>query len=198
MHPEICRFISEQVYDGRLSADDSCRLQCVDGTGTHIGGSGLWYLPVTHQGNRVESSEEAQAIKTACVSLLGRLYTDRTGRQRNLKPEDIIVVAPYNRQVDLLSTYLPSGVKVGTVDKFQGSEAPVVFYSMTASNGSDVLRGIEFLFSLNRVNVAISRARVLAVLVCNPALLSVPCRTVEEVKMVNTVCRFVELARVAT
>lgn len=198
MHPDICGFISEQVYDGRLSADDSCRLQCVDGTGTHIGGSGLWYLPVTHEGNRVESSEEAQAIKTACVSLVGRLYTDCTGGQRPLEPKDIIVVAPYNRQVDLLRTYLPSGVEVGTVDKFQGSEAPVVFYSMTASNGSDVLRGIEFLFSLNRVNVAISRARALAVLVCNPALLSVPCHTVEEVKMVNTVCRFVELARVAT
>ena len=105
-----------------------------------------------------------------------------------------MVVAPYNAQVRLLRERLPAGVEVGTVDKFQGREAPVVFYSMATSSGEDVPRGLDFLFSRNRLNVAISRAQCLAYLVCSPRLLEVDCRTIEQMRLANALCRFVELA----
>ena len=114
------------------------------------------------------------------------------GKVRPLTARDILVVAPYNMQVRCLREALPAGVEVGTVDKFQGREAPVVFFSMASSSGEDVPRGLEFLFSRNRFNVAISRAKALAVLVCSPQLLDVPCAKVGQMRLVNSLCRFVE------
>ena len=113
-----------------------------------------------------------------------------------MTPADILVVAPYNMQVRCLQEALPAGVEVGTVDKFQGREAPVVFFSMASSTGEDVPRGPEFLFSRNRFNVAISRARAVAIVACNRALLDVRCRTVDQMQRVNALCRFVESSRI--
>jgi superfamily I DNA and/or RNA helicase len=110
---------------------------------------------------------------------------------------DIKVVAPYNAQVNLLRQLLPNEVAVGTVDKFQGQEADVVLYSMASSSGEDIPRGLEFLLSRNRLNVAVSRARCLAYLVCSPRLLDVNCRTIEQMRLANALCRFVELAEAA-
>ena len=107
---------------------------------------------------------------------------------------DVVVVAAYNAQVNALKEALP-GVRVGTVDKFQGQEADVVVYSMASSSGEDVPRGLEFLLSRNRLNVAISRARCLAYLVCSPRLLEVNARTIPQMRLANALCRFVELAR---
>ena len=105
-----------------------------------------------------------------------------------------MVVAPYNAQVNALREALPDDVRVGTVDKFQGQEADVVLYSMASSSGEDVPRGLEFLLSRNRLNVAISRARCLAYLVASPRLLEVNCRTIPQMRLANALCRFVELA----
>jgi uncharacterized protein len=105
-----------------------------------------------------------------------------------------MVVAPYNAQVHELSRALPAGVPIGTVDKFQGREAPVVFFSMATSSGEDVPRSLAFLLSRNRLNVAISRAQCLAILVCSPRLLEARCRTIEEMQLVNALCRLVEVA----
>ena len=99
-----------------------------------------------------------------------------------------MVVAPYNMQVNLLKRILPKGARVGTVDKFQGQEAEVVIISMTTSSGEYLPRYIEFLYSKNRLNVAISRARTLAILVVNPSLLSIKCNTIEQIELVNTLC----------
>jgi uncharacterized protein len=107
---------------------------------------------------------------------------------------DVLVVAPYNAQVARLGAALPTGARAGTVDKFQGQQAPVVIYSMAASSGEDVPRGLEFLMSPNRLNVALSRAQALAILVCSPALLQPACRTAEQVRLANALCRLVELA----
>jgi uncharacterized protein len=120
--------------------------------------------------------------------------TDERGVARPLGHDDVLVVAPYNAQVRCLRGRLPRRVRVGTVDKFQGQEAPVVFFSMTSSSGSDVPRGLEFLFSRNRFNVAISRAQCLAYVVASPALLVADARTPEQMRLVNTVCRFAEAA----
>jgi len=101
---------------------------------------------------------------------------------------DILVVTPYNMQVNLLKSVLPAGARVGTVDKFQGQEAAAVLVSMTTSTAEDVSRGLEFLYSRNRLNVAISRARCLAVVVASPKLLEARCSKIEQMKLVNTLC----------
>ena len=106
--------------------------------------------------------------------------------------DDVIVVAPYNAQVRCLREKLPAEVAVGTVDKFQGQQARVVFYSMGSSSSDDVPRGLDFLFSRNRLNVAISRAQCLAYLVCSPRLLDANCVTVEQMWLANALCRLVE------
>src|SRR5438132_13383125 len=103
--------------------------------------------------------------------LVGRPWTDRNGAVRPLTIQDILVVAPYKAHVALLAGKLPAGARVGTVDKFQGQEAPIVIYSTATSTPADAPRGMEFLYSLNRLNVAISRAQAMAVLICSPALL---------------------------
>ena len=106
-----------------------------------------------------------------------------------MRASDIIVVAPYNAQVNALRDALPEAIRVGTVDKFQGQEAPIVFFSMAASSGEDVSRGLGFLFSRNRLNVAISRAQALAVIVCSPRLFTARCATVEDMRLVNMLCQ---------
>ena len=189
MHPAICQFISEQFYEGRLRAQEECERQSIDRYG-----AGLRIISVSHEGNRTDSSEEAAAINLACNALIGTRMTNSDGKTTRLQSKDIMVVAPYNRQVSRLSQDVPIGVECGTVDRFQGQEAPVVFFSMTASDGTELSRGLEFLFSLNRLNVAISRAKTLAVLVCSPDLLSPRCNSAEEVRLANTVCHLADSA----
>src|SRR6185312_8087491 len=121
-------------------------------------------------------------------------FTDKDGVTRDLELNDILVVSPYNAQVRCLREKLPDDARVGTVDKFQGQEAPVVFFSMATSSGAEIPRNVEFLFSRNRLNVAISRAQCLAVLVASPELLHIRCRNVEQLRMVNALCRLVEVA----
>jgi uncharacterized protein len=193
MHPDISRFISELAYDGRLRSHESCGAQRIDSAG--LTGTGLRYLPVDHAGNAQQSQEEAAIIAAEVRCLLeSGIFTDCHGRRTSLTPADILVVAPYNMQVRCLLNALPRGVEVGTVDKFQGRQAPVVFFSMASSSGEDVPRGLDFLFSRNRLNVAVSRARALAVLVCSPRLLETRCRTVEQMRLVNALCAFAERA----
>ena len=128
------------------------------------------------------------AIRAAIADLAAGTWTDAAGTMRPLRESDIIVVAPYNAQVNALRAALPERVRVGTVDKFQGQEAPVCLVSMTASSIEDVPRGMGFLFSLNRINVAVSRARALALVFASPRLLDARCGSVEEVRLVNTLC----------
>jgi uncharacterized protein len=194
MHPAVCAFVSEAFYDGRLSARDECALQKVEAPAP-FSGAGVRYLPVAHQGNRVTSPEEVVVVRDAVEMLVrsGR-WTDRDGGQRPVALGDILVVAPYNAHVNRLRDALPGGARVGTVDRFQGQEAPIVIYTMATSSGEDQRRSMNFLYSLNRLNVAISRAQGMAVLVCSPALLGVHCRTADQLILANALCRLVEMA----
>jgi uncharacterized protein len=192
LHPDLCAFVSEAFYESRLTAHESCAQQHV-GEGPWAGGTGLRFVPVEHSGNRVASDEEAAEVAAGVNALLGRPWTDRFGQSRTLGVEDILVVAPFNAQVTRLRAALPAGIKVGTVDKFQGQEAAVVIFSMAASSGDDLPRGLEFLLSLNRINVAVSRARALTVLVCSPRLLELRCQTPTQMRLANALCRLVEL-----
>jgi uncharacterized protein len=193
MHPEVCGFISDLAYEGRLRSEAGCSRQRIDSVG--LSGTGLRYLPVEHTGNAQQSHEEAALIGVEVRRLLeSGTFTGRDGTRHRLTPADILVVAPYNMQVRCLLNALPDGVEAGTVDKFQGRQAPVVFFSMATSRGEDIPRGLDFLFSRNRLNVAISRAKALAVLVCSPRLLETRCRTVEQMRLVNGLCAFAEHA----
>jgi uncharacterized protein len=156
----------------------------------------LRWLPVEHEGHSQSSPEEADRIAEAIEPLLaGATYADSDGVEHPLAPEDILVLAPYNAQVRCLQERLPTGVRVGTVDKFQGQQAQVAFFSMATSSGEEIPRNVEFLFSRNRLNVAISRARCLAVLVCSPRLLDIHATSIEQMRLVNALCRFGEIAR---
>jgi len=147
-----------------------------------------------HEGRSQSSPEEAEAIATAIEPLLdAATYTDADGTTHPLRPADILVLTPYNAQVRCLQDHLPAGIRVGTVDKFQGQEAQVAFFSMATSSGEQIPRNVEFLFSRNRLNVAISRARCLAVLVCSPRLLDIHAKSIEQMRLVNALCRFAEV-----
>lgn len=191
MHPDICRFISEQIYEGRLRSHPSCAIQ------TTALGTGLRWLRVEHAGCSTESPEEAAVVAQQISQIVGNEWIDQKGHKAPLQAKDIMVVAPYNDQVNLLRSELDSngstrGVRVGTVDKFQGQQAPVVFFTMATSSAEDMPRGPEFLFSRNRLNVAISRAQCLAYLVCTEELLNSRAHTVEDMRLISTLCAFVE------
>ena len=194
MHPDVCRFVSDAFYESRLHSAASCEGQRV-AAGAWAGGTGLRWIPVEHYGNKVSSPEEAAEVATGFNALLGRSWVNECGRRRRLGLDDILVVAPCNAHVAKLKAVLPAGARVGTVDKFQGQQAAVVIFSMATSSADDMPRNLEFLFSLNRLNVAISRARALAVLVCSPELLRVRCRTAQQMRLVNALCLFVEHAQ---
>jgi predicted RecB family nuclease len=193
MHPQICRFISDAFYDGRLTSHPDTERQRVDGagalhpTGTHI-------VTVDHSGNRTASPEEVRAVEALVEQLDGARWTEPGGVPRPLTSSDILVVAPYNAQVKRLRSALQGRALAGTVDRFQGGQAAVTVYSMATSSGEDMPRNLEFLFSRNRLNVAVSRARCVAVLVCAPELLRVRCRTPGQLRLVNALCRYAETA----
>jgi predicted RecB family nuclease len=196
LHPDICDFTSELFYDCRLTARPENRNQRLN-TNAPLGGTGLRYIPVQHNGNQSDSPEEAAKVSELINDLLasGATWTDKTGEQAPLTLKEILVVAPYNAQVSALAKALPIGTRVGTVDKFQGQQAAVVFYSMTTSTPEDAPRGMEFLYNLNRLNVAVSRAQCVAVIIANPALFQVECKTPRQIQLANALCRYLEMAR---
>jgi uncharacterized protein len=159
-----------------------------------LSGAGVRFVPVVHTGNTNQSDEEVSAVERIVSSFLAgsTRFVDATGAEHPLQPKDILVVAPYNAQVSALRAALPSDVRVGTVDKFQGAEAPIVIYSPTSSSADDAPRGLEFLYSLNRLNVATSRAKALVVLVASPALTRVRCQTPRQMQLVNALCAYLE------
>jgi uncharacterized protein len=197
MHPQICAFISEAIYEGRLQSIDATKTNRVDSPG--LSGAGLVYIPIEHEGNRNRSEEEAQRIVAEVTKLLIGTVTTKDRAPRPMTQADILVVAPYNLQririTQLLKDAGYGDVRVGTVDKFQGQEAAVVFYSMAATSAEHVPRGMDFLFDRNRFNVAISRAECMSVLLCSPALLETRCTLPEQMSLVNLICRYSEMSR---
>jgi uncharacterized protein len=194
LHPQICAFTSEMFYESRLNPIPGLERQEVR-SGGRVHGSGLRYIPVTHRGNQSSSPEEADAVHQLVTDILDSIPTwvDRQGVEHAVGLNDILIIAPYNAQVFELQDRIPSAW-VGTVDKFQGQEAPIVIYSMTTSTHADAPRGMSFLYSLNRLNVATSRAQCLSILVCSPALFEPECRTPEQMRMANAFCRYLEMA----
>lgn len=185
MHPDLCAYISAQFYEGRLTAHDSTAKQLIEAGS--LPRAGAFLVPVDHESRAQECPEEIDAIRRAVDTLTSGTWTDRDGVTRPLDASDIIVVAPYNVQVNALADALP-GIRVGTVDKFQGQEAPVALISMTASTAEETSRGLDFLLSRQRLNVAISRGKALSLVFASPRLCETPCATVEQMRLVNALC----------
>ena len=194
LHPDICIYTSELFYDGKLRAKEGLDQQVINTSGV-TSNSGLYFLSVEHEGNQNCSPEEAQAIKTLVNQILASSasWVDRCGNEKQITLDDILIIAPYNAQVFEIQQRLP-GARVGTVDKFQGQEAPIAIYSTATSSHADAPRGMEFLYSLNRLNVATSRAKCLSVIVSSPQIFEAECRTPRQIQLANTFCRYLELA----
>ncbi|APO52364.1 TM0106 family RecB-like putative nuclease [Bradyrhizobium diazoefficiens] len=195
LHPDICTFTSELFYEGRLRARAGLERQQIR-SASRVQGSGLRYLAVHHDGNQNSSPEEANEIKRLVDEILSNKTTwvDSAGKEATIGLEDILIITPYNAQVFELQERLPNG-RIGTVDKFQGQEAPIAIYSMTTSTHTDAPRGMEFLYSLNRLNVATSRAKCMCILVASPPVFQAECRTPRQMQLVNAFCRYLELAK---
>ncbi|NPC56682.1 TM0106 family RecB-like putative nuclease [Caenimonas soli] len=191
MHPLVCRFISDAVYDGRLEAESrNARRMLLLHERAHpdLRPAGIVHVPVKHEGCSQGCEAEAAVVAAIYTSALEQRYTDEDGVEHAMTPDNILVMAPYNVQVNLLKRTLPPGARVGTVDKFQGQEAELVIVSMTTSSEQDLPRNIEFLYSRNRLNVAISRAKCQAIVLANPALMAIKCKTPEQMALVNLLC----------
>jgi len=195
LHPEIAFFTSEIFYDGKLQSKQGLEKQKIKSSGK-INGSGLFYVPVIHSGNQSSSPEEAIMIKNIVKSILDSdtRWIDSEGKENPVTLEEILIIAPYNAQVFEIQQQLP-GARIGTVDKFQGQEAPITMYSMATSSYADAPRGMNFLYSLNRLNVATTRARCISILVACPQVFEPECKTPAQIRLANAFCRYLEIAR---
>jgi len=196
LHPDICAYTSELFYGGRLHPRPGLEVQDIRSR-SRISGAGLRYVPVPTEGNQSSSPEEADCARDLVNEILGSgtTWIDKHGVEAPVTVNDILIIAPYNAQVFELQDRIPGG-RIGTVDKFQGQEAPIVIYSMTTSSYADAPRGMEFLYSLNRLNVATSRAKCICVLVASPSVFEAQCRTPRQMQLANAFCRYLERANV--
>jgi len=195
LHPDLCRFTSEAFYDGRLEPQPQLALQIVRSREGLAGGTGPRRLAVATAGADNESPLEADEVAALARRIVGgSTWVDERGVVRPIDWADVLIVAPYNAQVAAIARRLPAGARVGTVDKFQGQEAPISLYSLTTSSPELAPRGLDFLYSRNRLNVATSRARCVAIVVGSPDLWRVRARTPSQMRLANAFCRFAELA----
>jgi superfamily I DNA and/or RNA helicase len=198
MEPSLTAMVSELFYDSRLQANTanavnaiSWRQPFISASGQPMASQGLLFEPVHHSGCSVVCEAEIERIEQIVDALLNGSYCHAKagGEKRGvLGPEQILVTAPYNVQVNRLQQRLGSRARVGTVDKFQGQEAPVAIHSLTASDGDSAPRGLGFLLEPNRLNVAISRAQCLSIVVGSPGLTTGIANTVEEAEQINRLC----------
>ncbi|MCA9468965.1 MAG: AAA family ATPase, partial [Nitrospira sp.] len=193
MHPAVCRFISESMYEGRLSSHPDCaRQKIVVSSGANsliTKESGIVFSGIEHDGNIQQSDEEVDRVTAIFRELHNRLYTAKDGLTRLLALDDFLFIAPYNAQVRALQAALPPGARVGSVDKFQGQEAPVCILSLCSSYGEYGSRGLAFILDRNRVNVAISRAQCLAVVVADPRIAGTAPGSLDDMMLINLFCK---------
>ncbi|MGM0934046.1 MAG: TM0106 family RecB-like putative nuclease [Bacteroidota bacterium] len=194
MHSSINKFVSEQFYEKRLQSKDHLDRQQI--IGSKYAGSGLYLEKIEHNGNTNSSSEEVEKVVEIVEHLTcGNVrFINEMGEEATLKTSDIKIITPYNAQVQVIKQRLPN-LEVGTVDKFQGQEAPIIIYSVATSSLEEAPRGMDFLFSPNRFNVAVSRARTRFIMVANLGIFEAECKSPHQIKLANAFCRFKELSQ---
>ncbi len=201
LHPRVNAYVSDAFYEGRLESHPStARVVLADEADPldPLAGAGVRWLPIAHTGNSGHSHQEAAVVADAVAALVGRRQRQADGTDRVIAMDEVIVVTPYNAQVAEIQKALKARLgrtgNVGTVDKFQGREGAVAIYSMASSSRDDAPRDMGFLYSRNRLNVAVSRAESIAIVVASPELLEAGCRTPEQMRLVDALCRYVEVA----
>lgn len=198
MHPAVCSFISESIYERRLGSLPECAFQkiALPNNGGHLvkHESGIVFSEVEHDGNVRRSDEEVERVSALFQDLLGRSYTDKSQETRSLVLSDFLFIAPYNAQVAALRAALPNGARVGSVDKFQGQEAAVCILSFCSSFGEYGSRGLRFILDRARINVAVSRAQCLAIVVGDPRIATSPAASVEAMALLNLYCKLLASA----
>lgn len=194
MHPTINKFVSELFYENRLKSKNHLDQQLI--MGSKYAGAGLYLEEVEHTGNTNSSPEEVEKVVEIVTNLIcGNVgFINEKGEEAILTSNDIKIITPYNAQVQAIKQQLPI-LEVGTVDKFQGQEAPVIIYSVATSSLEEAPRGMDFLFSPNRFNVAVSRARTRFIMVANPSIFEAECKSPHQIKLANAFCRFNELVQ---
>ena len=194
MHPKISSFISEQFYEGKLQSRAECSYQSIVDS-SHFSGSGIRYIPVKHQDCQNSSPEEIEKIVEIYNELiLEASWLNFDQQQKKITNNDILIITPYNAQVRAIEEAIPMA-RIGTVDKFQGQEAAIVIYSLATSNAEEAPRGMSFLYSQNRLNVAISRAKCMSIMIGNPELFFPHCEDPMQMKLANSFCRYQEQAK---
>ena len=192
LNEKICDYISSSFYESRLKSHPVTKDRSVSLELKEIKDEGIFYLPVDHQDCTQKSDEEAKIIKDYYSKILGKNYTE-DNKKKKMSIENIMMIAPFNMQVNNLKKILNSkDARIGTIDKFQGQESKVVFISMTSSDPENLPRHKEFFFSRNRLNVAISRAQCVAVILFNPNLLLSDCKKINEVRLINNFCKLLK------
>ena len=193
LHPKICNFISENFYDSRLKNFDFTEKRKINFSKNEklLPDTGIVFINAKHKEIcRQKSLEEGKIIKNLYEKIIGTSFTDvdedGNTKDRLLEIKDILVVAPFNVQVNYLKSILPKKARVGTIDIFQGQQAPVTIISMTSSDAESLPRNVDFYFSRNRLNVAISRSQCLSIVIMNKKLLDINCKKVEHIRLVNT------------
>ena len=193
MHPSVCSFISDSIYEGRLGSHSDCERQHIadlpDEFGLEGKGAGIAFLGIEHDGDVQRSDEEIAVARRIVDELLGKPYTDKRCETHPLELKDFMFISPYNAQVRGLESALPAGAKVGSVDRFQGQEAPVCILSLCSSYGEYGARGLAFILDKNRINVAISRAQCLAIVIADPRIAQTSAGSIEEMQLVNLFCK---------
>jgi len=193
MHPDVCEFISQSIYEGRLGAHADCARQTItleSAPQVQVAkGTGIVFSPIEHDGDVQHSEEEVERVLEVYRELLGRPYTAKDGTTKALGLQDFLFIAPYNAQVRALKAALPTDARVGSVDKFQGQEAPVCILSLCSSYGEYGSRGLGFILDRNRINVAVSRAQCLAIVVADPRIAGSPVNSIEDMKLINLFCK---------
>jgi uncharacterized protein len=195
MHPNVCRFISESIYESRLGSLPECarqKIACQSGGAGFVRiESGIVFSGVEHDGDIQQSDEEVGRVKAIYDEVLGRPFTDKDGVTKPLVPGDFLFIAPYNAQVRALRAALPKGARVGSVDKFQGQEAAVCILSLCSSYGEYGSRGLRFILDRSRINVAISRAKCLTVVVGDPRIADSPPGSISQMTLLNLFCKLI-------
>ena len=195
LNEKICSFISNSFYESRLTSHNDANLRSVKLKLDPIKDEGIFYVPIDHNGCSQRSDEEADLVEKAFNKIIGKEFKvgDKKGK---ISPKDIMVVAPYNAQAnnirEKLNKKYQDDIKVGTIDLFQGQEAKVVLISMTTSDVESLPRHKDFFFSRNRLNVAISRAQCVAIIIFNENLLLASTNSIEEMKLINNFCKLLK------
>ena len=192
LNKEICKYISDSFYDSRLVPHEITKKRSVKLGLNNIKDQGIFFIPTDHFGNSQRSDEEAEIIHNYYTKIMGKDFEDENGKDK-IDIKNIMVVAPFNVQTNnikqkLLKKYSEK-TRVGTIDLFQGQQAKVVFISMTSSDAENLPRHKDFFFNRNRLNVAISRAQNVAVILFNPNLLLASANTIHEMRLMNNFCK---------